>query len=389
MKATPTVAASAACGPPNDDGGARLNEPNDDNADDDDRYCDDAEYRLQCGPSIERWGESGFLESLVGLQLSLPFGHGECRGRVTGTTKGEDGNEMLAVSWTCPPDTEAFESILPDKAVLGCYFRGRERPSWLSDEKYEQTLDGALFKAPANSKLVNFQLPNDAGYSFPWVDDERGGRWCLTLRRLNDPAAAHMYAPQDKSYPLPLLLAMITLTMEEEGGAIVVPDVVTAAKAEVYALADQFAYRLTGGENRAAYGHGYGQLKMLETIVRDVAEAAPAGAMADESWARAYVQVEALLLTLSGAFEDVHTDWLMADDAGRVNGVSASVILAVAAVLLQPPSATTRARITGDLAHLKKHMQAGTFSHACAEDSFAAEFPVAARAWSLLCELGQ
>lgn len=79
----------------------------------------------------------------------------------------------------------------------------------------------------------------------------------------------------------------------------------------------------------------------------------------------------------------------MADDPQRISSVCASVVLAVAAVLLHPPSAATEARIKSDLTHLTKHMKAGTFVGACEVDSFAAEFPDAARAWSLLCELGQ
>lgn len=128
---------------------------------------------------------------------------------------------------------------------------------------------------------------------------------------------------------------------------------------------------------------------MLEKLVGEVAKTVPAGATTDESWGRAYVQVEALLLTLSHKFEEVHSNWQMADDPERISSVCASVVLAVAAVLLHPPSAATEARIKSDFTHLTKHMKAGTFVAACEVDSFAAEFPDAARAWSLLCELGQ
>ena len=83
--------------------GSDHSDESDEDQKEEDRYCDDPAYRLQCGPNIERFGDFGYDESLVGLQLSLPFGHGECRGTVTGTTKCKYGQQMLARGMNMAP----------------------------------------------------------------------------------------------------------------------------------------------------------------------------------------------------------------------------------------------------------------------------------------------
>ena len=72
---------------------------------------------------------------------------------------------------------------------------------------------------------------------------------------------------------------------------------------------------------------GYGELKALEGIVRTVAGTVPAKATG-ASWMRAYTHVEALLLTLSHAFEQADDNWRYADSPARIASVSASVVLA-------------------------------------------------------------
>ena len=101
--------------------------------------------------------------------------------------------------------------------------------------------------------------------------------------------------------------------------------------------------------------------------------------MPDAAWRRAYTHVEALALTLSQQFEGVHRNWQMADDAGRLASVSARIILAIAAVLLHPPSEASKAHLATDLSHIKRHIQAGTFVESGPEsDGFGEEFPEAA-----------
>ena len=49
-----------------------------------DKYLSDSAYRLSVGPNIEKWFAHELDESLIGLQFSLPFAVGECRGTVSG-----------------------------------------------------------------------------------------------------------------------------------------------------------------------------------------------------------------------------------------------------------------------------------------------------------------
>jgi hypothetical protein len=356
-----------------------------------DRYCsDDPAYRLGLGPSIERWGDYNRDESLVGLQLKLVFGDGlgECHGTVTGVHKREHGPESLfAVAWTCSPrHDEAFQSVLPPEVVVSGYFRGRERPDWMSDRaRYERGLDCPLFSAPAGAQLLDFELPVEAEMFFPWVKGQRGDRWWLTLCRLNDPACAAMYAPGNDAYPLPLLLTIIVLTLEELDPSVKVPQIKCGDKKAVYDLADQFARRLAAG-NRGR--QGYGQLGALEKLVAAVAATVPASPTAT-SWSRAYAHVEALLLTLSTRFEEAHDNWQYADDPERIESACASVVLAAGAVLLHPPAGAAGRRLAADKAGLAAHIEAGSFVGLGPDaDGFGERFPDAARAWQQLLRLG-
>ena len=125
------------------------------------------------------------------------------------------------------------------------------------------------------------------------------------------------------------------------------------AKQPVYDLADQFCRRLSAAGSRGR-SIGHAQLAALESLVRAV----PAGPFAadEQGWLRAYAHVEALLLTLSSAFEQAHDAWTMADLPERIGGVCASAVLAVAAVLLHPPGAATGRRVADD----KTCLQRGT-----------------------------
>jgi hypothetical protein len=354
-----------------------------------DRYSSDPSYRLACGPDVERWlwnqeQNQEHDESLIGLELCLDFGVlGECTGKVTSSA----GDKMLRVAWTCAPNhDETFESELPADAVIAWYFRGRAAPipSWAVDAAEPRAVGCPLFNASAGTKLVNFALPLDANEYFPWVDDERNNRWWATLCRLNDPPAAEAYAPGMASYPLPLLLTIILVTKEEFGDPDVqLPTVVVEGKAEVYALADSFARRLSGSSERRM---GYGELKALEKLIGTVAATVPPASATsdDERWRRAYTNVEALVLTLSEQFEEVDDNWQYADDPERVESVCASVILTIGAVLLHAPSVATRRELSDNWAEISRHMKAGSFVSGIRDDDFKTKFPDACRAWELL-----
>ena len=177
------------------------------------------------GPDVENWVKYTLDECLVGLQFSLPFAVGECRGTVTGIK--ENNNRRMGeridgqwhdasrwtVTWTCAPThDEKFESIMEEEALLGCYYRGKQRPDIVAEKEYARSLEGPLFAPlPPGASMVNFQLPGDSDYSWPWLEDERHNRWWATLARLNDPDCAELYAPGTRSYPLPLLLASCLL----------------------------------------------------------------------------------------------------------------------------------------------------------------------------------
>ena len=362
----------------------------------------DGAYRRSFGPSVARWLESYAWcglgeadEALLGLQFTLQFGRfGECRGTVTSPT---NRTGLFGVTWTCSPDhDEEFKGLLSPRGVLGNHFRGKPRPSYVTDDNLPEPgtvaldTDCPLFAAPAGAELANFHLPNDCEQHFPGSEAQRHDRWWATCARLNGPACAAAYAPGMKSYPLALLLTMIIVTKEEMGDdSVAIPIVKTPGKREVFALADTFARRLSAAEARGRCGHGYGELSALEKLTATVAKTAPKGAATDAAWRRAYTHVEALALTLSQQFEEVHRNWQMADDAGRLRSVSASIILAIAAVLLHPPSEASKDHLAADLGHIKRHIQAGTFVESGPEcDGFGEEFPEAAQAWERLCALG-
>ena len=372
-----------------------------------DKYLSDSAYRLSVGPNIEKWCAHELDESLIGLQFSLPFAVGECRGTVSGIKENNNRREgkradgkwhaasRWTVTWTCAPDhDEKFESVMEEEALLGCYYRGKERPDHVADEKYARRLGGVLFAPlPAGAQMVNFQLPGDTEWSWPWLEGERQNRWWVTLSRLNDPACAALYAPGHKSYPLPLLFAIMKLQHEEDPGfGVKFPTVVHPQKKVVYDICDKFSRRLSSGEDRERCGHGYGQLRALETLVGEVAAMTPPpGYVTSEAiWQRAYMHVEALVLTLSHAHENAHDDWLFADDSGRITSVCASIVAAVGEVLLRAPSVKTRSLVASDASHLAHHLKSGSFADTITcDDDFEAECPQAARTWKELCALGQ
>ena len=330
----------------------------------------------------------------MGLTLELCFGHlGECRGTVTGT---EVGN--LTVAWTSSPDhDETFASALDADVAVGCHFRGRPAPSWMNDSN-KRDFGCPLFSVPVGAQLADFALPCEAYEIFPCCDGDTGERWWLTFQCLNDPtnAAAMVRGTGITPYPTALLLAITVLCLEEIDPGTKLPLVKDPAKQAVYDLSDEFCRRLTAANDDRGRT-GFGQLAALEELARTVWAAVPAAgtaagtaAVAEQSWRRAYTSVEALLLTLSTAFEQAHDSWHYADGAGRLADVCASIVLVAAAVLLHPPSAASKQQIVSDAAYLKRHLAAGTFVEIGPEsDDFDEFYPEAAQAWTLLLQIGE
>ena len=187
-------------------------------------------------PRLMQWAETEDNQSLVGLPIRLSFGGlGECCGKVTGAE-----GDMFSVVWTCGPkhDEEFKSKNISLEGVLGWHLLTHEPPPPPPEEDTEDRINRGLTSAedwpewddhrtrgsncpllgaPAESKLVDFSLPMDGHEFFPGCDTDPGERWWATLARLNDPAAAAMYAPHIPSYPLPWLLTIILVTKEEMG----------------------------------------------------------------------------------------------------------------------------------------------------------------------------
>jgi hypothetical protein len=227
---------------------------------------------------------------------------------------------MYEVTWTCgPKHQEQFKSKnLSLEGVLGWHLRSHagppaptgtdgdeDWPEW-DDHRTRGKQCSLLGATNIGAKLVDFELPIDGQEFFYGVDTDRDQRWWATIARLNDPSAASMYAPHIPSYPLPWLLTIILVTKEEMGDpSVKFPTLVVPGKKEVYDLADRFARRLCGSGGSQM---GYGELIALEEIVQTVAATIPAAGCkaTDASWLRAYMNVEALLLTLSHQFEQAN-----------------------------------------------------------------------------------
>ena len=180
-------------------------------------------------PRLTWWAETEDNQSLVGLALNLRFGAlGECRGKVTGVQ-----GDMFTVAWTCGPrhHEEFMSENISLEGVLGWHLRTHKAPpppsttqqddgsiDWPEWEDYRTRGSSCpLFDAPTGAKLIDFALPVDGREFFPGVDTDPGERWWATLARLNDPRAAHMYAPDIPSFPLAWLLTIILVTKEEMG----------------------------------------------------------------------------------------------------------------------------------------------------------------------------
>lgn len=293
---------------------------------------------------------------------------------------------VFNVVWTC--SEQEFLSQLAAEDVVAWHFYGREKPSWLSKEKYDRAADCSFLFATADdddsskkaNNMTNFDLPADANDIFPWVDDERDGRWWTTLACLNDPKCASHYDPTGKmAYPLPLLLTIIVICREFDE-TVKLPMIITSDKKAVFKLADKYARRL----NQSGPRLGYRELEALEQIV-DSIDTNPS---TDEEWRKTYQQCEAVILTLSEAFERDNDSWTYADDPPRIHEVCAELVSAcLGAVLLNAPSEATKQWLSKDIAHISQHLNAGNFVQFVEDGDFAAEFPVAAKTWEQLTQL--
>jgi hypothetical protein len=358
------------------------------------KYMDDPAYRLSCGPSIERWGECGYDESLVGVKIVFNFQHhGECRGVVRGIKElRANDDRVFHVVWTSSPNhNEEFLSELNADEVVGWHFRGSgsgKQPLWV---EHEFARDCSLFTAPEGSTLVDFALPVDLEYVLPCLEDresEEYDRWEATIQRLNDPSVAHIFCPAIKEYPLPFVLAMIVV-MKEQDPSTRVPMIVTDANKEVFALTDKFTRHLN---NNPGYRTGYGSLMALEKLIQTVeskvskASSTADAINADKAWRQAYVYLESLVLTMSNDFEKSIDSWMYADDPSRVMKASADIVAVAGSILLNRPplSDVMEELVAKNQSHMIKHLKAGSFTQLVFMEEFETEYPAAAYTWKQL-----
>ena len=97
-----------------------------DSEEEEDLYSSSQDYRLWFGPSIDRYGESGLSESLIGLTMEMNFVSCEetCRGVVKSCLQDSRNSDEQAFQgiWTCGDDPEEHSSELYRDDILPWYF---------------------------------------------------------------------------------------------------------------------------------------------------------------------------------------------------------------------------------------------------------------------------
>ncbi|CAB9498746.1 expressed unknown protein [Seminavis robusta] len=343
-----------------------------------DRYEEDAAFRKEYGPSVAHYGFCGENLSLEGLQIVLDYGHvGTC----VGTVRVDDSDE-LKTAWTCSPKhDEEFVFKMETDQVLAYYFLGKDsgkEPDWVksdTDEVDYGKYASSFLSLPESAKLVNWAVPVSANDFFPDIVDaeDPDERWWATMARLNDPKAAHVIGPGIKGFPTPIVLTIVLLTKDFDPGSTNLPTLVTKDNKEVFALADQFTRQINNGS----------QIHKLEKLVQNVSSAAKKNKK--NNWRKAYIQVHALILTLSDNFEASNNSWTFTDDCERQDKIAKNIVQVVASVLLHPPSNAMKALVDKDMTtSLREHLKAGSFTQFVEEDEFAEDYPKLFEAWTQL-----
>jgi hypothetical protein len=340
------------------------------------------------GPSIDRYGEDGLAENLIGLTMEMNFVSCEeaCRGVVKSCIKdsGCGDDQIFQVIWTCGDDPTEYSSKLCPDDIIGWHIftHNQEYPTWFDERR--GTESSQLFRSssspPSSSfKLINFRLPADEVEEyFPFMKDDPDERWWATLNRLTDPDVPPTYFGGNlKSYPLSLLLTIIVIFKESMDPSTILPLVIAKGNV-IFKLTDQFTRSLSGKPGMRA------ELAALHKLVQRVA-AKVKQVKDDDSWKTAYEHVQALILTLSENFESAHGGWNMVNLPESIFEVCAKIVLTVGGVLLHPPSLACKAICERDKAFLGEHLMAGTFvSLISDEENFDEDHPVASGVWKQL-----
>jgi hypothetical protein len=357
-----------------------------DSEEEEDLYTSSQDYRLWFGPSIERYGDSGISDCLIGLTMEMKFVSCEetCRGVVKSckqdSNSGDD--QLFQVMWTCGDDPEEYSSELYSDAIIAWHFftHNQEPPTWfdarLSTMSTHQIFQ---FSLSPSSKLVNFHLPCQAEQFFPSVKDDADGRWLATTNRLNDPDVPPSYfGGKLKSYPLSLLLTVIAITKDDNPSTIL-PFVIDPDN-KVFKLTDQFTRSLSGSERS--------ELAAVNKLLQLVAVKAEQ-VKDDDDWNIAYEHVQALILTLSRNFESAHSSWTILNSSEPILKACAKIVVIVGGVLLlHPPSPACKVICERDKAFLGEYLMTGSFVSPIGdhEDDFEEDHPVASGILKILQE---
>lgn len=343
------------------------------------RYDESAAYRIVKGPSIVLWGESGFDESLFGLQIDLDFGvFGSLRGIV------QKQHDPFKISWRCGPDFdkrsgETFISTTAMKAseIVAWYYLQKDdddRPSWVNTDNEhvgEEALNfvHSLKSAVEGTKLVNWQpLPNEAHGFFQHsqkYDSEE--RMYVTLSKLNDPEGAMFYG-SGKIYPVPFLLAMYAYSINIDPST-ALPILTNEENKELFTYVDRFAHFLVKRDDDNDGRPGFKQLGGLEAIVEEYSNEK---INSEKAWKKAYLFAQALMLLLSDKYEEPIRSYHMVDDLDRLHKLCTGILNVFNSAMSpsRAPNDATLAQLKKDLQFNSHHLNHGSFITIVTDETF-------------------
>jgi hypothetical protein len=349
---------------------------------------DDSSDKETFGPSIERYGDDGLAENLIGLTMEMKFISCEeaCRGVVKSVLQDAScqDDQVFEVIWTCGQDPTEYSSKMSPDDIIGWHFftHIQEPPTWFDERRGTKCTQ--LFRSSSSSssstKLINFKFPAEAEEYFPFVKDDANKRWPITIFRLNDPLIPPTYfGGKTKSYPLSLLLTIIVICKDYDPSTIL-PIVIASEGNEIFKLTDQFTRYLSGRKER------WEELAALNSVAK-LAAAKVHRVESDDDWKIAYENVQALVLTLSENFESTYHDWKLGGTDESIFDVCAKIVLLVGVTFLQPPSQACQDICDRDKAFLGEHVMAGSFVNMINNDEdFDKGCPVESEIWKALKE---
>lgn len=340
-----------------------------------DRYDEDKDYRLSIGPSIPLWGESGSIESLVGLSWEWNFpnvqtnNNNKCstivKARVGMTEDNGWMDKTRNVYWKFDNLDKEFLLPMEEEDLLECYFMTRpkeEIPSWFD---YEHKFASPLFDIQPHIKLSNFHLPHYAIEEFKCVEEEQD-RWDTTMSCLNDPNNARYYDPDGERYPLSFLLTLIVISKGLDSSTklpMMRKDSVEATK--VQKLVDIFTANIST--------HGTATRQLLR-ICNDLKKMSTAFAKNKdptlEETKEVLVFVEAIILTMSTEYEDhyTHDNWYSTSDLDGVYQCTYELVMGIGRVLLHE-KAIDGIKVMENGKIIATHLKSGAFVQFVSEDS--------------------